>query len=54
MKSEQNDSVGKPDRQDSPGKHYRTPTLTVYGTVEQITLNIGTKGTDGLTGSSIG
>jgi asparagine synthase (glutamine-hydrolysing) len=37
-----------------PKSGYATPELTVHGSVETITGNIGTKGTDGLTGSSIG
>lgn len=32
---------------------YTAPQLTVHGTVEKITANIGTKGTDGLTGSTL-
>lgn len=54
MQSKPNDSVGEPDGEELPRKPYRTPTLTVHGTVEQITLNVGTKGTDAITGSSIG
>jgi asparagine synthase (glutamine-hydrolysing) len=34
-------------------KPYVTPELTVHGTVEEITKNIGTKGSDGLTGSTL-
>ena len=34
-------------------KPYATPELTVHGTVEEITKNIGTKGSDGLTGSTL-
>jgi hypothetical protein len=32
-------------------KSYATPELTVHGTVEEITKNIGTKGTDAVIGS---
>jgi len=37
-----------------PKRSYATPELTVHGSVEKITGNIGTKGSDGLTGSTIG
>ena len=36
-----------------PKLPYAEPKLTTHGTVEEITGNIGTKGTDGLTGSSV-
>jgi hypothetical protein len=53
MQSERQNLVEKPKTQEQPRKPYSTPKLTVYGTVEQITLTVGTKGTDGLTGSSL-
>jgi len=32
---------------------YTEPQLTTHGTVEEITGNIGTKGSDGLSGSQV-
>ena len=37
--------------QEAPKKFYETPTLTVHGTVAQITENVGTVPTDGYIGS---
>ena len=36
-----------------PKLPYVEPQLTKHGTVEEITGNVGTKGTDGLTGSTV-
>ncbi len=36
-----------------PRKSYSTPVLIVHGTVEEITKNLGTKGSDGLLGSRV-
>lgn len=38
---------------DEAKKPYTTPTLTVHGTIEQITKTIGLTTADGLTGSHI-
>ena len=32
---------------------YEPPKLVVHGTVEEITGNVGTKGSDGITGSTV-
>jgi len=37
-----------------PKRPYTRPKLIVHGTVKQITKAVGTKGTDGLTGSRVG
>jgi len=36
-----------------PKLPYVEPQLTEHGTVEKITGNVGSKGTDGLTGSTV-
>ncbi len=42
------------DAQEQLKKPYAAPTLIVYGNVEEITAQVGTKGNDGLTGSRVG
>ena len=34
-------------------EEYAAPELTVYGTVEELTKNVGTLGSDGVTGSRL-
>ena len=34
-------------------EEYVPPELTVYGTVEELTQNVGTLGSDGITGSRL-
>jgi hypothetical protein len=41
-------------RRDEPKEVYVEPKLTVHGNVEEITKAVGTKGVDGLAGSSVG
>jgi len=36
-----------------PKLPYVEPKLTAHGTVEEITGNVGTKGSDGITGSTV-
>jgi hypothetical protein len=53
VKSEKNHPLQNQDAHQQPKKPYAAPHLTVHGTVENITGNIGLKNTDGLTGSSL-
>ncbi|MBI3351137.1 MAG: lasso RiPP family leader peptide-containing protein [Nitrospirae bacterium] len=47
------DKKDEKEAKNEPRKPYTAPALVVYGTVEKLTQNIGTTGTDGLTGSTL-
>lgn len=53
MKSKKKDLREKKDVQEQLKKPYMTPRLTVHGTVEKITGNLGTLGADGPIGSRL-
>ncbi len=53
MKSEKEDVFEKTDMKDPTKKPYRTPQLTVHGTVEKITEALGAGTKDGVMGSAV-
>src|SRR5436853_5646787 len=53
MESEKKDLIQNDDVQQQSKKPYKTPKVTVHGTVEQMTQTIGLTTADGITGSTL-